>query len=47
MYKVYDKRTNEILKTGSEWECMEFILENYPNGTEMYEHLMIGKNVTP
>ena len=43
-YKVYDVRTNETLKTGTEWECMEFILENHPQGTELYEYLVIGKN---
>lgn len=47
MYKVYDKRTNETLKTGTEWDCMEFILENHPEGTEMYKHLIIGKAVCP
>lgn len=40
--RVVDTRNNVTLFTGTEWECMEFALENYPR--EEFPHVLIGVN---
>ncbi|KYC83553.1 hypothetical protein MKY61_12360 [Bacillus sp. FSL M8-0315] len=41
-YRVFDSRNNSTLFEGTEWECMDFILKNYPG--EDFVHVLIGKN---
>ncbi len=40
--RVFDKRNNVTFFTGTEWECMEFALKNYPH--EKSPHVLIGVN---
>lgn len=39
---VVDTRNNVTLFTGTEWECMEFALKNYPH--EEFPHVLVGVN---
>lgn len=41
-YRVFDSRNNSTLFEGTEWECMDFILKNYPG--EDFVHVLIGKD---
>lgn len=38
--RVVNTETDETLFTGTEWECMEWALENYPND----DHIKVGKS---
>lgn len=40
--RVVDTRNNATLFTGTEWECMEFALKNYPH--EEFPHVLVGVN---
>ena len=43
-YKVCDQRNNAIFFEGTEWECMQFVLEKYPDGEPGSEFMKIGIN---
>ncbi|WP_406528863.1 hypothetical protein [Bacillus velezensis] len=40
--RVVDTRNNATFFTGTEWECMEFALKNYPQ--EEFPHVLVGLN---
>ncbi|WP_366208038.1 hypothetical protein [Bacillus amyloliquefaciens] len=40
--RVFDTRNNVTFFTGTEWECMEFALKNYPH--EQFPHVLVGLN---
>ncbi|WP_202109950.1 hypothetical protein [Bacillus velezensis] len=40
--RVVDTRNNATLFAGTEWECMEFALKNYP--LEEFPHVLVGLN---
>ncbi|MFQ3543562.1 hypothetical protein Q7A53_05705 [Halobacillus rhizosphaerae] len=39
-YAVIDTRNNAIYHEGTEWECMRFLLENYPH----LDYMKVGFN---